>query len=321
MGLLLRLIEPADVRIVAVVGTAKNAGKTTSLNRMVREGTGALDPMGLLSIGVDGEEADFWLGVPKPRISVRPGTLVATAEDALHAATARVTVCHRVGVRTSLGELIIGRVETPGAVLLAGVRHRADARLAVEAMSTLGARKILIDGSYQRMMAADPSLSHGVVLATGAVLGRSVEEVVDRTIEIVARLSLTVSDGPGEAALLEAATAEGKPLIRTTDGSMTLVAVPGPLSDGFLESLIGQNDTRFRVLLSDATRCFAGAGALARFIDAGHQVHVARPIRILAITVNPTSVTGPDLPKQALVDGIQAHVGGIPVLAFDPEPG
>lgn len=337
MQALASIVASADLRVIAVVGTSKNAGKTTTLNRILAHGRTVFGPIGLVSIGVDGEEADFWLGHPKPRIQVLPGDRFATAEEALAAATAEVAVGLRTGRWSPLGELVIATVTSPGAVLLAGVRCGEDLAVLVDGLRKAGAAKVVIDGAYQRTMAASPDVSDGVVVATGAVLGASVEEVASRTEAFVARLRLPTML-PADAALLARAVAEDVPwladdagmrpypqagetafgtpaaLAATLPSGESSLAVPGVLTDSLVDALAGLRGRWVRLLVADATRVFASWERVNRFLAGGGRVLVERPVRVLAITVNPAGIVGPDLPAEAMAEAIAARVAGVPVL-------
>ncbi len=337
---LAEVVSVPGARTVAIVGCSKNSGKTTALNHIL---AGVLGPCGLLSIGIDGEEHDFWLGVPKPRIRVQPGHLVATAERLIRGGTARVRVLQRTGALTPLGELVLARVEEEGLLVLAGVRHKADVRRLVEAMFRHQAVRVLIDGSYQRLMAADPEVSDGVVLATGAILGRTVREVAHRTREVLERLRLPATDDPGDRSLFEDALRHGRPTTRDASGRIvvlahpgmsvdepevrralgsgdTVVAVPGAVSDRLLRALQGRRSGHVRLVLSDPTRLFASPPVFRRFLARGGEVRVLRAVRLLAIAVNPASVLGAELPEGPLRDAIQALAPDVPaIVTREPE--
>lgn len=333
-------VLPRDVRIVAVVGCSKNAGKTTTLNALLAGLGDAFLRPGVLSIGIDGEEADFWLGVPKPRVQVREGEWVATAEAALAAGTARIDVLERTGGRTLLGDLVVGRVQTPGTILLAGIRAKDDVRAAVRAMVRLGAGRILVDGAYQRLVAADPEVSDGTIVATGAVLGPTIEEVAARTREFLLRLQVPAADDPADLALMEAARAANALAFRHgTDGEATVfadgptspaaldvlgsgdavVACPGAVTDELVRQCTARASGRVRLVAQDPTRLFLSPLEASIFLRR-HDLRVARPIRVLAVTVNPFSVFGWTLPRKELEDAVRTIAGGLPVLSFAVHP-
>lgn len=330
-------VSVPGVRTVAIVGCSKNSGKTTALNHILAGFASDRSPCGLLSIGIDGEEHDFWLGVPKPRIHVGPGHLVATAERLLRGGTARARILHRTGVLTPLGELVLARVEEEGLLVLAGVRHKADVRRLVEAMFRHRAARVIIDGSYQRLMAADPEVSQGVILATGAILGRSVREVVRRTREVLQRLRLPPVMDLEDQALLQDAIRHGRPTTRDATGRIVVlahpgmavdepevrkalgrgdvvVAAPGVVSDRLLRAIQGHRTGKVRVVVADPTRLFASPPVYRRFLARGGEVRAVRPVNLLAIAVNPTSVLGHGLPAAALRDAIQDLAPDIPAV-------
>jgi len=309
-----KVVGDERVHVVAIVGCSKNSGKTTTLNRIIGEVGDSIHPFGLLSIGIDGEHSDFWLGLPKPSIRVVPGTLVATTNKALDAGSAVVRTIARTGTTTPLGELLLGRVDAPGSLLLAGIRHKADLRRLVGMMTEHGASKVLIDGSYQRLMSADPLVSQGVILSTGAVLGRTVTEVVDRTEHVLQRLLLPAVVEPDDKALLAESLREARPVVRDTK-----VAIPGAVTDSKLRSLSPGDRPDIRVIIEDPTRLFASPDTVRRFRSQGGELLVGRAIRVLAVTVNPTSVAGTSLPPRDLLDAVRGIVTGIPVFLFEDQ--
>jgi molybdopterin-guanine dinucleotide biosynthesis protein len=79
-----------EIRL-GIAGTAKNTGKTTATAAIIQElrtrGVGFY----LTSIGYDGENIDNVTGLPKPKLRVEPGDVVATAERCLAVSTAKLS--------------------------------------------------------------------------------------------------------------------------------------------------------------------------------------------------------------------------------------
>lgn len=333
------VVSDREIRTIAIVGCSKNSGKTTAMNHVLYGLKDAVDRIGLMSIGIDGEEADFWLGVPKPRVIVREGFLVATADKAIKSGTAQVRTIAKTGAVTPLGELVLVRVEREGMLVLAGVRHKADVRLLVDMMLKHQAQKVIIDGSYQRLMAADPEVSDGVILATGAILGRTIREVAKRTRQVLDRLLVSQIDSEDDMALLSDARRYRRPAIRESRGHIVIlpeavaasddamlrealgkgdvtIAIPGVVTDRLMRTLLQQKGGRITLLIPDATRLFISAPLFNRFRERGGEVKTGRGIRLLAIAVNPVSVLGYELPEDALLAAIQAITPGVPVFSF-----
>ena len=83
------------MHIIGIVGTAKNTGKTTTLAALIREAGRRRERIGVTGIGYDGEEIDTVTGLPKPRLLLQPGTIVATSERCLRTTSAEYTVIKR----------------------------------------------------------------------------------------------------------------------------------------------------------------------------------------------------------------------------------
>ncbi|MBV8688803.1 MAG: hypothetical protein JOZ59_01745, partial [Candidatus Eremiobacteraeota bacterium] len=82
---LLRLCDEQGARSIAVVGTAKNVGKTVVVGTLCD----ALDArgtfLGVASVGRDGETIDAVDAMPKPRLRLNADTIAVTARDAVAA--------------------------------------------------------------------------------------------------------------------------------------------------------------------------------------------------------------------------------------------
>ncbi len=338
------VVKTRPVRVTAVVGTSKNAGKTTTLNNLIQFVPSKQRPLGLVSIGVDGEDYDFWLGHQKPKIFVQPGDSFATAERALAASTAPSKIVKRTGINTILGELIIWTATGAGSVLLAGVRTKRDLKVVVDAFKSIGTERILIDGSYQRTIAAAPDVSDEVIVATGAVLGSTVETVAKETSSFVSRLRLPAVDQSctDEIELLAQAVSQGRPWISFTEAGITksrpfneakettfgtpgflakqipgeyaVLAFPGAITDSLLSAITGFAGRHVKLLITDPTKNFASFDKMNAFFRHKGDIQVLRPTQVLAITVNPAGIVRPDLPTEQLVPAIQELVADIPVI-------
>lgn len=327
---LAEVVAASGSRVLAIVGCSKNCGKTLTLNHILQKLPQAGAGYGLLSIGIDGEEYDFWLGIAKPRIQVRPGQLVATADGLLKSGTAKLRILERTGAHTPLGELIVGRVEQEGFVMLAGVRHKSDVRNVIEKMFRWRALRVLIDGSYQRLMAADPEVSDGAILVTGATLGKTVAEVVQRTKAVLQRL-LVPQAGDRERKAMEQGRSQGRPVAMDQSGHLrvlgpsfdeplnglegeTLLAVPGVVTDRILETAMGRLASNTVVVVEDGTRLFVSPDVLERFHAAGGKVVAVKRVNLVAIAVSPVSIFGTTLPDEELRRGIEAIAPGVPIF-------
>jgi len=188
-------IADGGVRRVAIAGIAKHAGKTTAMNELIKRASGAGRRIGIVSIGVDGERSDAIMGVPKPEVHVPAGALVASAGDVLTAGSAALRILEKTGISSTLGDVYLAEVTQSGTVLLAGVRFAAQVAEVLERLEANGADLCLVDGAFDRMMAASPRLTDGVVLATGAVVAKTVDEVANAPERVLPSAVLAAGGG------------------------------------------------------------------------------------------------------------------------------
>ena len=76
---LIDLIYPAN-KIISIVGSFKNAGKTVTLNEIISQAGEKSIPLALISTGRDGEKRDVLTETEKPAVYVNKGTIIATVE-------------------------------------------------------------------------------------------------------------------------------------------------------------------------------------------------------------------------------------------------
>lgn len=156
------------MKVVGIAGTAKNTGKTTTLLEAIRFFDERRKKLFITGIGYDGEDFDNLTGLPKPRVFVPEGAVVASALPLLQSSPARFDDLKDTGVRCALGRIFLGRVTSPGRVVLAGPASTRD--LASVAALAPEDSIVLLDGAFSRispMVVAD-----SLILATGAARSR-----------------------------------------------------------------------------------------------------------------------------------------------------
>ncbi len=312
----------ASARRLALVGLAKNTGKTVALAALLRELEGAGRTVGVTSVGRDGEEHDVIdFRIEKPRVELAAGSLVATTDSLLRASAIPSELLERTGVRTPLGEVLVARLKGPGAIEVAGPSAAAEVRRISDAMLGYGAEQVLIDGAIDRRAASSPEVSDGLVMSTGAVLSEQIEEVVERTADAVelVRLASLSADPPVAGRLRELAGAEEhggglamgedpgdlRPLpprfVLTAEPALIdgflregpaprWLLIPGAVPEAFLEGLVPfvrRTGTALTVLAADPTRVFISQRSVAFYARAGISIEVLRQIDLRALTVNP----------------------------------
>jgi hypothetical protein len=324
----------ASTRMLALVGLAKNTGKTEALAALLREHAAAGRPVGVSSIGRDGEAHDVIdARIEKPRVQLQAGDLVATTGALLRDSGVAHEQLSRTGIRTPLGEVVLARFSKPGHVEVAGPSSASELHAVGEEMLLLGAEQALLDGAIDRRAASSPTVADGLVMATGAILSEDVGEVVEITRDAVDLVRLPVAEDarglPGEhrrdaelvqvtrQVVLGAEPGEIAALLRAHPRAHTLV-VEGALGEGFLEGLLAARSARagreLRVVAADPTRVFLSHRGPRWYARQGIAVEVQQPIALKAITVNPLAPQSHRFDSRQLRELVSEAVPDVPVL-------
>jgi hypothetical protein len=323
----------AGTRRVALVGLAKNTGKTETLAAILRELGQRGTLVGVTSIGRDGEARDVIdARISKPRIVLPAGSLVASTDALVRASGLAHERVERTGVRTPLGEVVIVRLAESGAVEVAGPSAAEDLGRVSDAMLDYGAEQVLIDGSIDRRAASSPAVAGGLVIATGAVLSEDIEEVIAATKDAVDLVRLPAAESPrvdsstggGEKLLtlerglvLGAEPAEIAALLREHPRASTF-HVEGALSERFLEGLLAARTARagreLRIVVGDPTKVFLTHHGAGWYRRQGLSIAVLRMIELQAITVNPVAPQSHRFDSAELRARLAQAIQGVPIF-------
>ncbi len=187
-----------EIRL-GIAGTAKNTGKTTATAAIIQElrtrGVGFY----LTSIGYDGENIDNVTGLPKPKLRVEPGDVVATAERCLAVSTAKLSPLLTTDIQTPLGRIHVAKVSAGGLVVTAGPNKSSEVRELAAMLSRLGPGVTIFDGALNRI--APMVETDGFILATGASRTPDIPRLAQET-GVIWRLS-TLPAVPRAAELAE----------------------------------------------------------------------------------------------------------------------
>jgi hypothetical protein len=336
--LLADLIAPAPR--LALVGLAKNTGKTETLTAALRELQERGRRVGVTSVGRDGEERDVIdIRIEKPRVELCAGSLLATTDALLRASAIAHELVLRTGVRTPLGRVLIARLRARGTIEIAGPSAAADVREVCDAMLAHGAEQVLIDGAIERSAASSPAVSDGLVMSTGAALHEEIEQVVARTREAVdlvrlpelrdERVRALVASNPasvlvgepGEEPLalhprfvLTSTASDIAQLLRARPSASHLI-VRGALCEPFLAELLRAAGGRELVLVvADATKVFLTDHGCEWYRRQGLAIAALAGIDLRAITVNPVAPQSHSFDSQRLRAMIEQEIPDVPVL-------
>ncbi len=333
---LIDLIYPTN-RIVSIVGTSKNAGKTVTLNEIINQAHDSGISIGLISTGRDGERKDVLTETEKPPIYVRRGTILTTVESAIKGEHAGIEIFRVTDYNTPMGRVVLGRATEDGYVEISGPQSSLAIKEMCIEMQSLGAELVLIDGSLDRRASAAPYVSDGVVLATGAALSRSISGVVEKTMHLINTYSISVIEEESIKDMAYSAIEMGKSAIIAYDGSITYidtltslqsgdiisgylredtdyVVLSGSATVGTLKDMLLNRKSRMKIIVKDSTRIFIPATDFHILQKMGMELRVLERMNIIAVTVNPYSPEGYYFEPLELLDTMRNAVAHIPVF-------
>lgn len=292
--------EIGSVKTLSIVGMCKNAGKTTALNWVLRQGEAGT--LGLTSIGRDGESTDVVTGTEKPGIFIRRGTMIATARDMLRLGDITMEVLMTTGIPTPLGEVVIVRARSDGYVQLAGPSITAQLRTVSQYFFALGADQSIIDGALGRKSLGARAVAEGVILCTGASYHSSMEKTVADTLHIYRLMNLPKAETIPEAGdFAQSIKNRGE------------AYVTGALTDTMVLPLLKSGALRGgRLVVADPSKVLLSPDTLDKLDVRDVKLLTETAARTLCVTVNPFSAYGwkydKDAFMRAMTEAIDAPV-------------
>lgn len=305
-----------EYKIISIIGLAKNVSKTTTLNHILKNLKGKIK-LGLTSIGRDGERYDVISNFPKPRIFVKKGTYIATAQECYNNSEVSMEIVKNTGISTPMGDVMIVKAVNEGYVEIAGPSINSDLSNVCLELKALGCDLILIDGAFDRKSYAAPLISDATILSTGANVSSDLKRVVDIThhtfnlltlnhegnpemIELSRNLlkksAVSIVNSDNSVKMLNVATAldAAKEITKNLNDNSNYVIIRGAMTDKLLEELmtLSENYKKVQFLVENGTKLFLSSKTFEKFMKKGGVLKVLSPIKIIAITINPTSPAG-----------------------------
>ena len=330
------LNEIKKCKIISIIGLAKNVSKTTTLNYIIKNLEGY--KLGLTSIGRDGEKYDVITQLPKPRIFIKKGTIVATARQSFEASEVKMEILKKTEYNTPLGEILILKALSDGLIELAGPSiNKYLLEICLE-LKNLGCDLILIDGAFDRRSYATPSISDATILSTGASVSEDIQNVINLTVhtiellnlesevdqqtieiaqEILKKSKVGIIDNKNSIKLLDVLTPldSARDIANILDENSKYIVIKGALTDKLIEDLMSLTEKYKEVtfLVEDATKLFLSKKIMKKFQKKGGIIKVLNPIKVIAVTINPTSPLGYKFEKNTFLNLMKKNLD-IPVF-------
>ncbi len=319
------------LKSVSIVGTAKNTGKTETLNYIIGRIADQSKHICLTTIGVDGEKTDRVTQTEKPEVLIPEGMKFVTSETHYRQKRLPAEVYDVGPERTALGRLILAQSHGLGKVLLSGPSTTGGLQKMIAAMRRYDVDLTIVDGALSRLCPASPSVTEGMVLATGAAYSTNMTELIRHTRYLYDLIQLpSWKDEGRKTELMDVeqgmrvmkcgtwanpgfASALSVEAWKETEwlNSATALYVSGVVGDSLLQRLRVMPDLE-TLIVRDFTRVFADYKTYRSFVDSGKRVQTLFSTRLVAITINPMAPSGyrldSDMLKNKLQEGLQVPV-------------
>ncbi len=317
---------------LAIVGLEKNTGKTECLNYIL----GRFEQLGIkpaiTSIGVDGEKTDMVYKNSKPEIELFKGLWFATSEQHYRISNIDASITDVSQEHTALGRLVTARAEGRGKVILSGPSTSSWLKRWTNSVLEANADIVLIDGALSRLSPASPTVSDAMILNTGANLSADLKTLIKLTKHVVNLINIEVFNSPARESLQDISAGvwlvddKGKiqdsgiqsPLLIEKHKSSLLknsstIFAAGVITDKLLDFLRIQKQAKEICLVcADFTKLFISPQSYNAYIKSGAKLRVLNRTKLIAICVNPVSLSGFKYDSAEVCSAIQAAVG-IPV--------
>lgn len=325
--------------IVSVVGMAKNSGKTVTLNELIEEALDSNLKLGITSIGRDGEKQDVVTFTEKPLIYINSGTIIATAEEIFKVCEANLEILEITDHNTSLGRVVIARALSSGYVQIAGPCTNRDVKRVADRMLHYGASIIIVDGALDRISSACPGITQATILATGAVLSRNMDKVIEKTAHQVNMFNIEEIEDNRlekinqkilkdktmyivnneyeiEALNIKTALGFGREIAAALKKDTKYVIIRGSLVTKTLKDIVTSTKLFKNVtfVVNDATKIFINYKDWLYFEKVGVNIKVMEKINILAVTINPYSPLGYYFSPGEFMDKMKRVLNPVPVI-------
>ncbi len=331
---LIETIRQNNYKDISIVGLAKNAGKTVTLNYLIEEAEDLGISIGITSTGRDGENLDLVTQTQKPSIFVTEGMYVATAKQALLLSDAGTEILETTGINTPMGEVIIVKVRQRGNIQIAGPVSAADMKYVTKKLKHYGAQIVFIDGAIDRKAVSSPAVTDACIISTGAVLSRDMKKVLEKTAYSVECFTLKQTDediqkiiqkqnktciiqNTGNVVIPDIKTSitGGKKINELIDEKATHVFIRGAVTTSLLKS-IGENKflRGVKIIVEDGTKIFTDINVWNELRRKGLRVETLNAVNVIAVTLNPVSPAGYFFDSAVFKSEMEKYLDGIKII-------
>lgn len=328
-----------NYKTVSFIGMCKNAGKTTTLNKVIDDIHEANATLALTSIGRDGENNDVVTNTEKPGIYVHEGDIVATTTGLLKLCDITKEIIYTTGIHTPIGEVVIIKSLSAGFVQVAGPSITTQIASLYDTFNSYNVNKILVDGALGRKSLISKKVSDCTILSTGASYDRSIDKVVDDTYFMTKLLDLPSTDINFDESFFDNQDRKCTPIDENGDfidvnidikeddqifdyqnltevyndarfKNAKSIIIRGALTDSILKPLLlsTKNVEDKTIIVRDSSKILISPDIYEKGINRGLRLQVLDPVKLLFITINPFSAYGFHFDKSEFMSKMQEKI-------------
>lgn len=276
--------------VISIVGLSKNAGKTTLLNRLIRDYDGT---PAITSIGYDGESVDAVTDTPKPNVFVYKGTVIYTAEGVVNESDITREIIGVTSINTALGRVVAVRALSDGIVTIAGPAAGEELGELINEFKGFGCDRLLIDGALSRKVFATIGEGKEFMYCIGASYSPDMEK--------------TVADGAFTVKLMTTKERPG-------DSTRELCEIDGILTDKLVEDIIKQK-RGVDIVVKDAGKLLISEKMYNAIERRKCSLYVKKRAKCDLVAVNPYSAYGHSYDAKAFLRRVREEIDqDIPVI-------
>jgi len=291
------------VNTLGIIGLSKNSGKTTTLNAIIHMYDNL--KLGITSIGLDGEALDQVNFLPKPKIYVKRGMVVATACGCLEASLVKYQVISKTKMMTPIGHIEVVEVLSDGHMVIAGPTTNSELNHVIQIMKK-HVDKILIDGAFNRMTFANIESIDAIVLASGAAVSPIMSQTIEKTKMIVdsfnIKKSYRLEQIPEESMIIQTTfhryefydkkIETFKHALSQINDKIDLIYIKGAITPRIIHYFIEKMMMRFTLICDDPTKLLLSEQDFSNLKKLNIDLSIIHPCPLLFVTINPFSPSG-----------------------------
>ena len=161
---LLKIFNLEEKKSYAIIGNSKNAGKTTVLNKIVKDISDINKKSAVSSIGWDGEAIDRVYKTEKPAVIIPRGSFVATCKELLPINSSLFKIYEDSKIETILGSIYIVEALSSMKVEIVGPRDLKSTKSLIDKLKKY-CDYILLDGALNRSTSASSMITDGFIFS------------------------------------------------------------------------------------------------------------------------------------------------------------